>query len=99
MHKTDFIAYLAKENRRSQRHYEEAITEILYGLKEKLADGKEVRFLGFGTFYTRMHKGGTARNFKTKEPKPYKPVRLAAFRAGSILKKAVRNRKKGLFSR
>ena len=98
MTKDRFIRFLAKKNRRPQSHYDTAIAEIFDGLQEQLSQGKDVRFLGFGTFYTRMHKGGTARNFKKKEPLEYKPVRLAAFRPGSLLKKAVR-KKKGLFGR
>ncbi|GHO85234.1 transcriptional regulator [Dictyobacter formicarum] len=96
MNKRDFIKHLAKTYRRSQRHYDTAITEIFEGLQEKLAAGKEVSFLGFGTFYTRQHKGGKGLNFKTKQPVEYKALRQAAFRPGSLLKQAVR-RKKGLF--
>lgn len=96
MTKEALITYLAKKNRRPQSHYREAISEILAGITDKLADGKEVRLLGFGTFYTRQHKGGKGRNFKTKKPLDYKPVRQAAFKPGALLKQAVR-RKKGLF--
>ncbi len=98
MTKEQFIRYLAKKNRRPRTHYRTALTEIFTGLQDQLVQGKDVRFLGFGTFYTRMKKAGTGRNFKTKQKMEYKPVRLAAFRVGSLLKQAVR-RKKGLFSR
>jgi DNA-binding protein HU-beta len=64
--------------------------------KEKLAEGKELQLLGFGTFYTRVHKGGKGLNFKTKQKVEYKALRQAAFRPGALLKQAVR-RKKGLF--
>jgi nucleoid DNA-binding protein len=98
MTKEEFIRSLAKKNRRPKSHYRTAIAEICDGLQEQLAKGKEVGFLGFGTFYTRMHKGGKGRNFKTNERLEYKPVRQAAFRPGSLLKRAVR-KKKGLFGR
>jgi nucleoid DNA-binding protein len=98
MTKAEFIRFLAKKNRRPKSHYRTAIDEICDGITEQLSKGKDVGFLGFGYFYTRTHKGGTARDFKKKAPLEYKPVRLAAFRPGSLLKKAVR-KKKGLFGR
>ncbi len=98
MTKEEFIKPLAKKNRRSQNHYREALTEILDGIREKLADGKEIQFLGFGKFYTRTHKGGKGRNFRTGEIKEYKPMRVVEFHPGDLLKKAVRKKKKGLFN-
>ncbi len=98
MHKEAFIKHLAKKNRRPQEHYRAALNEILADIQEQLAQGKQITFTGFGSFYTRTHKGGKGFNFKTKKPMEYKAVRLAAFKVGALLKQAVR-RKKGLFSR
>jgi len=98
MYQTDLIRKLAKKNRRPQQFYKDALNEILDGMQEQLAEGRQVTLMGFGTFYTRMHKGGKGFNFKTKKPVEYKAVRLAAFRAGDVLKQAVR-RKKGIFHR
>ena len=58
MHKTDLVKHLAKKNRRSQKHYQTALNEILAGIQEQLSQGKEVVLTGFGTFYTRHRKGG-----------------------------------------
>src|SRR5712692_7498396 len=82
MHKTDLVRHLAKKNRRSQEHYQTALNEILEGIQEQLTEGHEVILTGFGTFYTRTHKGGKGLNFKTKKPVEYKATRLAAFRPG-----------------
>jgi DNA-binding protein HU-beta len=98
MTKEELIKRLAKRNRRPQQFYRDALNDLLDGIQEQLALGKDVSFLGFGTFYTRMKKGGKGMNFKTKKPVEYKPIRQAAFRPGAILRQAVR-RKKGLFSR
>ena len=97
MHKEQLITHLAKKNRRPKEYYRTALKETLAGIQEQLAQGKEVTFMGFGTFYTRMKKAGKARDFKTGKPIDYKPVRQAAFRAGHLLKQAVR-KKKSLFS-
>jgi nucleoid DNA-binding protein len=100
MTKEEFIKHLAKKHRRSQNHYRIALSEILSGLREKLADGKDIHLLGFGRFYTRTHPAGKGRNFRTGEVKEYKPMRVVDFRPGDPLKQAVRKKKgkkKGLF--
>ncbi len=93
MHKTDLVKHLAKKNRRSQEHYQIALNEILVGIQEQLAQGKEVALTGFGTFYTRHRKGGKGMNFKTRKPMEYQAVRQVAFRVGILLKQAVRSKK------
>ncbi len=98
MHKEDLIKKLTKKYRRPQQFYRDALNEILDGVQEQLAQGKNVTLMGFGTFYTRMHRGGKGMNFKTKKPMEYKAVRQVAFRPGNILKQAVR-RRKGIFGR
>ena len=97
-HKEEFIKRLAKKHRCSQQFYRDALHEILGDIQEHLAQGKSVHFIGFGSFYTRMRKGGRGYNFKTNKPVDYKAVRQAAFKVGNILKQAVR-RKRGLLSR
>lgn len=96
MNKTSFVKRVAEKNRKQQltkRVYNEVLKELLTGIQSELAAGRKVQFLGFGTFYSRVHKGGTGRNFKTKKPMEYKAVRIPAFRPGSLLKKAVRRKK------
>jgi len=107
MHKEDLIKHLSKKYRRSQKHYQEALTEILEGITDQLKQGKPVHLLGFGSFYTRMRQPSKGRNFKTKELITIPEVRLAAFRPGKLLKLAVRKKeqpgtkktKKGLLNR
>ena len=96
MYSGDFIKRLARKNRRPQQFYRDALTEILAELQEQLKEGKAVQFIGFGTFSTRIRKEGTAMNFKTREKIKTPAVRIAQFRAGNILKRAVK--KKGLLS-
>jgi len=93
MHKSVFLQRIAQRNRKPQitkTIYTQVLNELLTGIKQELAAGREVRFLGFGTFYTRIHKGGKGLNFKTKKPVMYKAFRIAAFRPGSRLKQVVR---------
>ncbi len=95
MHKGQFIKRVTQKNQKpqvTQQLYHKVLNDLLTGIKQELAAGRNVSFQGFGTFYTRIHKGGKGRNFKTKKPMEYKAVRIAAFRPGSLLKKAVRKK-------
>ena len=96
MHKSAFVKRVAEKSKKlvtSQRVYKIALDELLEGIKSELSAGRKVQLLGFGTFYTRVHKGGKGRNFKTNKPVEYKAVRIPAFRPGLLLKKAVRKKK------
>jgi DNA-binding protein HU-beta len=92
MHKQELIRHLAKKHRRAQTHYQEAINEIFTGVKEQLAQGKRITLIGFGTFYTRLRKPSTAIHFKTRQKVEVPAIRLAQFRPGDVLKRAVRGR-------
>ncbi len=97
MNRTSFIKRVAQQNKKEQvsrRVYTQVFSELLTGIKSELAAGRKVSLLGFGTFYTRLHKGGKGMNFKTRNPVEYKAVRIPAFHPGSLLKKAVRNKKR-----
>ena len=89
--KEEFTTYLAKKHHKPKRHYSQALADILDGIKDHLVEDKPVCFLGFGTFYTRLHKGGTNFSFKTKQKTAYAPFKQAAFKAGALLKQAVGN--------
>ena len=95
MHKGTFIKRVTQKNQKpqiTQQLYNKVLTDLLTTIRQELAAGRKVSFMGFGTFYTRIHKGGRARNFKTNKPMEYKAVRIPAFRPGSFLKKAVRKK-------
>ena len=96
MHKGTFIKRVTQKNQKpqiTQHLYNKVLTDLLTTIRQELAAGRKVSFIGFGTFYTRIHKGGRGRNFKTNKPMEYKAVRIPAFRPGSLLKKAVRKKK------
>ncbi len=96
MNKTSFIKRVAQQNRKEQltkRVYTQVLKELLTGIQQELAAGRNVHFLGFGTFYTRVRKPSKMRHFKTKKIIDVPQLRIPAFRAGSLLKKAVRRKK------
>ena|SRR2546421_75366 len=93
IHKQAFIRYLAKENRRPQHFYQTALTEFFDGIQNQLKEGKRVQFPGFGTFYTRKQKARKGINPKTKVKIDIPEMRLAGFKVGDVLKRAVRGKK------
>jgi nucleoid DNA-binding protein len=61
MNKTAFIKRVAQQNKKeqiTQRLYNQVLKELLTGIQSELAAGRTVQFQGFGTFYSRIHKGG-----------------------------------------
>lgn len=103
MNKDNFIQYLSKKNRRPQKHYQEAIAEILAGIQDQLKEGKRIRFIGFGDFYTRVVKAHTGINPKTKAKIDVPENRYPAFKVGDVLTRAVIKKqplqKKGILSK
>ncbi|MCL4552139.1 MAG: HU family DNA-binding protein [Candidatus Marsarchaeota archaeon] len=93
LYKTDVVRRVAKETRLSQRAVSDALNGALKQVTLALAQGQFVVFPGLGTFYTRMRKASTARSFETGKPMKVPAMRVAAFRAGELLKQAVRKRK------
>jgi DNA-binding protein HU-beta len=83
----EFTRQLAAKNKHSQNYYRDALRDILKGIKSEVARGNEVKFMGFGRFYTRKHKGGTGLNFKTGQKVDYKPSKTIGFSASRTLRK------------
>ena len=94
MHKTVLVRRVAKETRLSQRVVSDVITASHRLIESTLREGKTVTFPGFGTFYTSQRKAGKVKHVKTGQVLSYSARRLPAFRAGEILKRAVRGERR-----
>jgi DNA-binding protein HU-beta len=90
MHKQEFQRQVAKETRLSQRIVADVLNASHRLIEETLRAKQSVTFPGFGTFYTSERKGGKVIHVRTGEEVSYKGRRIAQFRAGEILKRAVR---------
>ncbi len=94
MHKTDLVRRVARQTHLSQRDVSDVVTTSLRLIEETLREGRTVTFPGFGTFYTRHQKGGKGKNFRTGKEVKVPDRRVAAFRVGEILKRAVRGERR-----
>src|ERR671927_745487 len=90
MHKTQFVRQVAKETRLPQRVVADVINASHRLIEETLRAKKSITFPGFGTFSTAERKAGKVRHVRTGEPVSYKARRIAQFKVGEILKRAVR---------
>ena len=68
MNKTELINAVAEKAVLSKKDSEAAVTAALDVISAALAEGDEVRLVGFGTFEVKKRAARTGRNPKTKEP-------------------------------
>lgn len=90
MYKVGVVKRVAKETRLTQKIVADVLTAEHRLIEQRLRDGKTVTFPGFGTFYTSQLHGGTVRSIRTGQPVQYAARPVARFRAGELLKRAVR---------
>ena|SRR6266540_1796033 len=94
MHKTDVVKRVARETRLSQRVVGDVLTATHRLIEQTLREGRMVTFPGFGTFYTSHRRGGKLKNVRTGKEVSYGDRRVAGFRVGEILKRAVRGERR-----
>ncbi len=69
----------------------EAIDALFEAMRESLVKGERIEIRGFGTLDVKDTKGKPgARNLRTNEMMPVPPHRLARFRAGKVLREAMK---------
>lgn len=89
MNKTELINAVAEKAALSKKDSEAAVTAALDAISAALAEGDEVRLVGFGTFEVKKRAARTGRNPKTKEPVEIPASKVPAFKPGKALKDAV----------
>ena len=89
MNKTDLIEAVSKQTKGTKAEATRYIDAVLGAVQKTLKGGKEVRLVGFGTFYIAKRKATTGRNPRTGEPIKIKASKQPKFRAGKQLKEAV----------
>ena len=89
MNKTELINAVAEKAVLSKKHTKATDTPAQDVISAALAEGDEVRLVGFGTFEVKKRAARTGRNPKTKEPVEIPASKVPAFKPGKALKDAV----------
>jgi DNA-binding protein HU-beta len=97
VHKKELIRRVSDDTFLSERVINQALTGALKVIQETLKSGQEVRLPGFGVFYTRQQPAGKVKSIRSGKTITVPARRVAAFRVGRLLKKAVLKSKKKLW--
>ena len=89
MNKSELISAVAEKSALSKKDSEAAVSAVLDVIADALAQGDEVRLVGFGTFEVKKREARMGLNPKTKEPVPIPATKGPAFKPGKALKDVV----------
>ena len=89
MNKNELIGAVAESCGLSKTDASNAVEGVFDSIQKALANGDEVRLVGFGTFSVAKRKASTGRNPRTGEPMTIKASNQPKFKAGKGLKDAV----------
>ncbi|MCF7926126.1 MAG: HU family DNA-binding protein [Candidatus Izimaplasma sp.] len=90
MNKTELIARIAEVSGLTKKDSETALNSTLSVIQESLVSGEKVVLTGFGTFEVRHRKARIGHNPRTGEKINIPEQDSPAFKAGKVLKEAVR---------
>ena len=90
MNKTELIARIAETANLTKKDSETALNATLASVQESLVAGEKVVLTGFGTFEVRNRKERVGHNPRTNEKINIPAQKSPAFKAGKVLKEAVR---------
>ena len=89
MNKNELIGTVAESCGLSKSDASNAVEGVFDAIQKALANGDEVRLVGFGKFSVAKRKASTGRNPRTGEPMEIKASNQPKFKAGKGLKDAV----------
>jgi len=89
VNKTQLIENVAKSTKGTKADASRSVDAVLTAIQAALKGGKEVRLVGFGTFYVANRKATTGRNPRTGAPIKIKASKQPKFRPGKQLKETV----------
>jgi len=90
MTKKELIDKIAKDAKLSKSAAGKALDGVIGGVTSALKKGDKVTLVGFGTFSTVKRAARKVRNPQTGESMKVAAKKVAKFKAGSELKKAVK---------
>ncbi len=90
MTKADLIAAVGKEAKISKASAEKALNAFTASVTKALKKGDKLTLTGFGTFSVAKRRARTGRNPQTGKEIKIPATRVAKFKAGNLLKSAVK---------
>jgi DNA-binding protein HU-beta len=90
MTKAELIASMGKEAKISKASAEKALNAFTNTVMKALKKGDKLALTGFGTFSVAKRRARTGRNPQTGREIKIPATRVAKFKAGNLLKSAVR---------
>lgn len=92
MNKTELVTAMVTKSELSKKDVEKALKAFEEVVTEELQAGGKVQLTGFGTFEVIERKERIGRNPKTNEEMPIPASKSPKFKAGKLLKDAVKNK-------
>ncbi len=89
MNKSEFAAYVAKQNNRTQDEAKKLINMFTESVISALSEGNEIQLVGFGSFTVSKVASRAGRNPRTGETIQIKAYKQPKFKVGQTLKNAV----------
>ena len=90
MTKAELVERISKDAKISKKAAETALDSFMGNVRDALKKGKRVSLVGFGTFAVGRRAARNGRNPQTGEVIKIKAAKVPKFKAGKILKDAVR---------
>ena len=90
MTKAELIASIGKEAKISKASAEKALNAFASSVTKALKKGDKLTLTGFGTFSVAKRRARPGRNPQTGKEIKIPATRVAKFKAGNLLKKAVK---------
>ena len=90
MTKAELIVSVGREAKKSKASAEKAINAFTNAVTKALKKGDKLALTGFGTFSVKKRRARTGRNPKTGKEIKIPAMRVAKFKAGNLLKSAVK---------
>lgn len=88
--KADLVSRMADKSGLNKKQTEAVLDAFVASVQEALQAGEKVQLVGFGTFEARDRAERTGRNPGTGEEITIPASRVPAFKAGKVLKDAVK---------
>jgi DNA-binding protein HU-beta len=90
MTKAELIASIGKETKISKASAEKVLNAFTNAVTKALKKGDKLTLTGFGTFSVAKRRARTGRNPQTGKEIKIAATRVAKFKAGNLLKSAVK---------